>query len=219
MNMSMSFLLSVFERVGKDPNQRERNLHKVPKHQTHFLTQRQLETRIKLEELKAQTEEELKELRARKAELDSASTTEYLWEMAKSSIEGVGDGVTNYVPDFGEIGDYLDALDIDLSVLIYAITTGDIDELEELVNEGKVSESIIDDAVRRILRLKFRLGLFDDPFKYSDTKREEKVTYAKEGLDFAREIARESIVLLKNDRGLLPLSGKGKKRPVSRSSS
>ncbi len=43
----------------------------------------------------------------------------------------MGDGVTNYVPDFGEIGDYLDALDIDLSVLIYAITTGDIDELEE----------------------------------------------------------------------------------------
>ena len=52
MNMSMSLLLSVFERVGKDPNQRERNLHKVPKHQTHFLTQLQLETRIKLEELK-----------------------------------------------------------------------------------------------------------------------------------------------------------------------
>ncbi|WP_373272457.1 PAAR-like domain-containing protein [Vibrio parahaemolyticus] len=107
-----------------------------------------------LEELKAQTEEELNELRARKAELDSASTTEYLWEMAKSSIEGVGDGVTNYVPDFGEIGDYLDALDIDLSVLIYAITTGDIDELEEAlkrVDRGALYLQEATEAMERLL--------------------------------------------------------------------
>ncbi|WP_039978257.1 PAAR-like domain-containing protein [Vibrio jasicida] len=107
-----------------------------------------------LEELKAQTEEELNELRARKAELDSASTTEYVWEMAKSSIEGVGDGVTNYVPDFGEIGDYLDALDIDLSVLIYAITTGDIDELEEAlkrVDRGALYLQEATEAMERLL--------------------------------------------------------------------
>jgi predicted dehydrogenase len=52
MCMSMSLLLSVFERVGKDQHQRERNLYKVSKHETHFLTQLQLETRMKLEELK-----------------------------------------------------------------------------------------------------------------------------------------------------------------------
>ncbi|NIY86244.1 PAAR-like domain-containing protein [Vibrio campbellii] len=107
-----------------------------------------------LEELKAQTEEELNELRARKAELDNASTTEYFWELAKSSIEGVGDGVTNYVPDFGEIGDYLDALDIDLSVLIYAITTGDIDELEEAlkrVDRGALYLQEATEAMERLL--------------------------------------------------------------------
>ncbi|EJO2019576.1 DUF4150 domain-containing protein [Vibrio vulnificus] len=107
-----------------------------------------------LEELKAQTEEELNELRARKAELDSASATEYVWEMAKSSIEGVGDGVTNYVPDFGEIGDYLDALDIDLSVLIYAVTTGDIDELEEAlkrVDRGALYLQEATEAMERLL--------------------------------------------------------------------
>ncbi|EHZ2653448.1 DUF4150 domain-containing protein [Vibrio vulnificus] len=107
-----------------------------------------------LEELKVQTEEELNELRARKAELDNASTTEYFWELAKSSIEGVGDGVTNYVPDFGEIGDYLDALDIDLSVLIYAITTGDIDELEEAlkrVDRGALYLQEATEAMERLL--------------------------------------------------------------------
>ncbi|ELA9194495.1 PAAR-like domain-containing protein [Vibrio parahaemolyticus] len=106
-----------------------------------------------LEELKAQTEEELNELRARKAELDNASTTEYVWELAKSSIEGVGDGVTNYVPDFGEIGDYLDALDIDLSVLIYAITTGDIDELEEALKKVDRGALYLQEATEAMERL------------------------------------------------------------------
>lgn len=106
-----------------------------------------------LAELKEQTEEELNELRERKAELDNASLTEYCWELAKSAAEGVEDGVTNYIPDFGEIGDYLDALDIDLSVLIYAITTGDIDELEEALKKVDRGALYLQEATEAMERL------------------------------------------------------------------
>jgi len=78
--------------------------------------------------------------------------------------------------------------------------------LEQLVKEDKVDEKLIDDAVKRILRIKFRLGLFDDPYKYCNEEREKNEIYTKENQDFAREVAKKSIVLLKNERKLLPLS-------------
>ena len=81
-----------------------------------------------------------------------------------------------------------------------------INNLERLVREGKVSEKLIDDAVRRILRIKFRLGLFDDPYRYCDTIREKTLILQPDHIRHAREIARRSIVLLKNEKGLLPLS-------------
>ncbi|HLT90155.1 MAG TPA: beta-glucosidase BglX [Woeseiaceae bacterium] len=77
--------------------------------------------------------------------------------------------------------------------------------LPELVRRGEVSEAAIDDAVRRILAMKYRLGLFDDPYRYSDAGREAAVTYADEHLEAARDVARRSLVLLKND-GVLPLA-------------
>ena len=77
--------------------------------------------------------------------------------------------------------------------------------LEKLVKEGKVDIALIDDAVRRILKLKFELGLFDDPFKYCNEKREAKEVYSIENQIFAREVAKKSIVLLKNEKQLLPL--------------
>ena len=77
--------------------------------------------------------------------------------------------------------------------------------LEKLVKSKKVDEGIVDDAVRRILRVKFALGLFDNPYKYSDEKREKQVLLADENLAKAREIARKSIVLLKNEGSILPL--------------
>lgn len=76
--------------------------------------------------------------------------------------------------------------------------------LVELVKQGKVKQNIVDDAVRRVLRKKFELGLFDDPYKFSDAAREQKVF----GTDFnpvARDVAKKSIVLLKNERNTLPL--------------
>ena len=74
------------------------------------------------------------------------------------------------------------------------------DYLAELVKEGKVKESQIDDCVRSILRMKYRLGLFENPY----VPEEEPVAYTDEALALASDIATESIVLLKND-GVLPL--------------
>lgn len=70
------------------------------------------------------------------------------------------------------------------------------------VEEGKVPMKVIDDAVRNILRLKFRMGLFDDP--YVDVSGDE-VTYAPAHLQAAREAVEQSVILLKNDAGTLPL--------------
>ncbi len=77
--------------------------------------------------------------------------------------------------------------------------------LENLVKEGKVDEKLIDDAVKRILKVKLDLGLFDDPFKYCDETREKKDMYTKENLEVSRDVAKKSIVLLKNDKDILPL--------------
>jgi beta-glucosidase len=80
------------------------------------------------------------------------------------------------------------------------------DYLETLVSEGKVSVKTIDRAVKRILTLKFELGLFDDPYRYNDKEREETIVMSDEIIGFARDFARKSVVLLKNDNNILPLS-------------
>ncbi|MGV7104908.1 beta-glucosidase BglX [Flavobacterium sp. U410] len=84
-------------------------------------------------------------------------------------------------------------------------------ELTKLVKEGKVDEKLIDDAVRRILRVKFELGLFDDPYRYCDEKREQKVIGSQENKEAVLDMAKKSIVLLKNENQLLPLPKAGKK--------
>ena len=78
--------------------------------------------------------------------------------------------------------------------------------LQKSLAEKKVNISRIDDAVRRILRVKFQLGLFDDPYRFSDEAREKAVILSKANLDAARDIAKRSFVLLKNDKQILPLS-------------
>ena len=81
---------------------------------------------------------------------------------------------------------------------------------EELVNEGRVSEQQIDRLCKEILTVKFKLGLFDDPFRYGGEGRWEKETMLPEYLETARKVARSSMVLLKNEGNVLPLSGKEK---------
>lgn len=81
-----------------------------------------------------------------------------------------------------------------------------INNLSRLVKEGKVSMEVVDEAVKRILKKKFELGLFDDPYKFSNAEREQKeMNNPQHGL-IARDMAKKSIVLLKNENHLLPLS-------------
>lgn len=78
--------------------------------------------------------------------------------------------------------------------------------LAQLVKENRVPIATIDDAVRRILRKKFELGLFDDPYKYSNQERQDKALSNPEHSKIARDMAVKSIVLLKNEKNVLPLS-------------
>ena len=83
--------------------------------------------------------------------------------------------------------------------------------LKDLVEEGKVPEAYVNDACRRILLAKFKLGLFDDPYRYIDQERENTTKYKGEFLTKAREIAAASSVLLQNKNNTLPLSKDTKK--------
>ena len=121
------------------------------------------------------------------------------------------------VSDWGSIGEMInhgyvkDSKEAALS----AITAGsDMDmesnayrnNLAQLVKEKKVSMALIDDAVKRILRKKFELGLFENPYKYCNPEREQAELNNPEHTKSAREIAAKSIVLLKNETSILPLS-------------
>ncbi|MEM9338015.1 MAG: beta-glucosidase BglX [Bacteroidota bacterium] len=86
-----------------------------------------------------------------------------------------------------------------------------INALSGLVKAGKVDESILDDAVRRILRVKFELGLFDDPYRYCDEAREKEWINHPAHHGGALDMAKKSIVLLKNEGNLLPLKKEGQK--------
>ena len=86
-----------------------------------------------------------------------------------------------------------------------------IQELAELVKKSIVSEEIIDDAVRRILRVKFELGLFEDPYKYCNTENEKKQIGNSKHHEAVLDVAKKSIVLLKNEGNILPLKKEGQK--------
>ena len=97
-------------------------------------------------------------------------------------------------------------LDMDMMSAAY------MNHMTGLVKSGKVSEKTLDEAVRRILNIKAALGLLDDPYKYCDPEREKARTLTDENKAFARKLAAESMVLLKNN-GILPLK-KGEKVAV-----
>jgi beta-glucosidase len=80
-----------------------------------------------------------------------------------------------------------------------------IKNIKELVESKKLDIKLIDDAVSRILRVKFELGLFDDPYKYLNVEREKEVLYHPDNQKGVLEMAKKSIVLLKNKTNLLPL--------------
>ncbi|MEZ7507641.1 glycoside hydrolase family 3 N-terminal domain-containing protein [Cloacibacterium sp. Arc13] len=135
-------------------------------------------------------------------------------------------GVWNFqgfvVSDWGSIGEMIPhgfAKDNKDAALKAIIAGSDMDmesrsytnHLAELVKEGKVDIQLVDDAVRRILTKKYELGLFDDPYRFINEKREKEQANNPEHRKFAREIGSKSIVLLKNENQLLPLSPTTKK--------
>lgn len=95
--------------------------------------------------------------------------------------------------------------DMDMESSIY------INELEGLLKEGKINLEQIDDAVKRILRVKFELGLFDNPYLYCNEDLERQVTGSDEIVKATLDVAKKSIVLLKNEKNILPLNKQGQK--------
>ena len=93
--------------------------------------------------------------------------------------------------------------DMDMESYVY------IEELAQLVKDGVIEEALLDDAVSRILRVKFELGLFDDPYKYCDETREKEMIGIPKHHEAVLEMAKKSIVLLKNENNLLPLKKEG----------
>ena len=124
------------------------------------------------------------------------------------------------VTDYGSIGEVsvhglenlpeASARALDAGTDMDMCSFGFIGTLKQSVENGTVPMENIDKAVRRILEAKYRLGLFENPYKFNDTKREKTHIYTKEHRADARRIAAETFVLLKNDGKVLPLAKKGK---------
>jgi beta-glucosidase len=90
--------------------------------------------------------------------------------------------------------------DIDMVSEIY------VKDLPPLVRENRISQTAVNQAVRRVLRAKFKLGLFENPYRNSDSEREKRLILHSDHRTLARKVAQESIVLLKNENDFLPLS-------------
>ncbi len=107
-----------------------------------------------------------------------------------------------YAKDDAQAGEraILAGSDMDMESRIY------MEQLPKLVKEGKVDIKLVDDAVKRILTKKFEMGLFDDPFRFSNNSRQQLQTNNLENRKFGREFGAKSVVLLKNEKKLLPLS-------------
>jgi beta-glucosidase len=125
------------------------------------------------------------------------------------------------VSDWGSVGEMINhgyAKDNAEAAMLAANAGSDMDmesrsyiqHLAKLVKQGKVKMNEVDDAVRRILQKKFEMGLFDDPYKYCSTIMENEQWNNQTHIDAAKNIAKKSIVLLKNEKQLLPLSKKTK---------
>ncbi len=149
-------------------------------------------------------------------ELDGVPSTgnKWLWtDLLRGEWGWDGFIVTDYtainemVPH-GVAGDLYDASVLAANAGIDVDMVGDayINNLKKAVENGDVKESTIDAAVYQILKAKYELGLFEDPYRYNDATREKKEILSPEKVAFARKSAAESMVLLKNDKEVLPFS-------------
>jgi len=112
-----------------------------------------------------------------------------------------------YAKDRKQAGEMsvLGGSDMDMESSIY------VNELEALLEEKKINIAHIDDAVKRILKVKFELGLFDDPYLYCNEELEKQITGSQELVQANLDVAKKSIVLLKNENTILPLKKEGQK--------
>jgi beta-glucosidase len=124
-----------------------------------------------------------------------------------SGVEMIDHGFAKNLKEVAELSANAGS-DMDMESYAY------ISHLKTLVEEGKVRMAVIDEAVRRILSVKFELGLFDDPYRYCDAAREKELLYHPDHAKAALDMAKKSIVLLKNENGLLPLQKSQKKIAV-----
>ncbi|MBB3034869.1 beta-glucosidase BglX [Alteriqipengyuania lutimaris] len=115
-----------------------------------------------------------------------------------------------YAADLAQAGEQaLDAgVDMDMQGAVF------MDHLAQSVADGTIEMAAVDRAVRRILEMKYRLGLFEDPYRYADEAREKATLYKPEFLEAARDVARKSMVLLKNEGDVLPLAASAKRIAV-----
>ncbi|HET6556313.1 MAG TPA: beta-glucosidase BglX [Prolixibacteraceae bacterium] len=101
------------------------------------------------------------------------------------------------------------ALSLHAGIDMDMVSEGLLTTLKQSLDEGKVSQQEIDQACRRVLEAKYKLGLFEDPYRYCDVNRSKKEIFTPANRQKAREIAAQTFVLLKNDQQTLPLKGKG----------
>jgi beta-glucosidase len=116
----------------------------------------------------------------------------------------------NEVIDHG-VGDLktVSALALKAGVDMDMVGEGFLTTLKKSLSEGKVTQKEIDDACRRILEAKYKLGLFEDPYRYLDATRAKNEVHSADKIAAAREFAQRSMVLLKNNNNLLPLKKSG----------
>lgn len=118
-----------------------------------------------------------------------------------SDYTGVSEMIAHGMGDLQQVS----ALAINAGVEMDMVSEGFLTTLQKSVEEGKVSEETITNACRLILKAKYQLGLFDDPYRYMDDERASKEIFSDENRAVARKIASESMVLLKNEAEALPL--------------
>lgn len=119
---------------------------------------------------------------------------------------GIPEMIDHGIGDLQEVS----ARALDAGIDMDMVGEGFLTTLTKSLKEGKITEADIDRACRFILEAKYKLGLFEDPYKYGDVERAKKEIFTPEHRNFARKVASESFVLLKNDKNTLPLSKKGK---------
>lgn len=122
-----------------------------------------------------------------------------------SDYTGINEMIDHGMGDLQQVS----ALALNAGVDMDMVGEGFLTTLKKSLDEGKVSQATIDEATRRILEAKYDLGLFENPYQYGDPKWAAKEVYSIENRNIARNTAAQSMVLLKNDKQVLPLKAKG----------